>query len=89
MNYVTADELQGKSSNKYEAVVVAALRARELNALMKKQRPVVVEDGDEAEEELQEVVAAVKVEGDVREKVTVIALAELIEGKIKFKRGKV
>lgn len=74
MNYVTAEELAGKATNKYEAVVVAALRARQLNRLEKKKKEIeVVEEEEEMEERKKKV------------KVTVIAVNELVDGKITFK----
>lgn len=73
MNYVTAEELAGKAANKYEAVVIAALRARQLNRLEKKRRE---KEGAGEEEESEK----------KREKVTVIAVRELIEEKIRYRR---
>jgi DNA-directed RNA polymerase omega subunit len=73
MNYVTAEELAGRATNKYEAVVVAALRARQLNRLEKKRKEVeVVAEEEETGERKKKV------------KVTVIAMNELVEGKITF-----
>jgi DNA-directed RNA polymerase omega subunit len=73
MNYVTAEELAGRATNKYEAVVVAALRARQLNRLEKKRKEVeVVAEEEETGERKKKV------------KVTVIAVNELVEGKITF-----
>lgn len=80
MNYVSAEELTGKAANKYEAVVVAAMRARQLNLLEKKLREMegvkerLEEEGEGLEEENKKL------------KVTVIALKELVEGKIKFRQ---
>jgi len=73
MNYVTAEELVGKAANKYEAVVIVALRARQLNQLEKKRTEVQVVGEDEETE--------VK-----KEKVTVVAVNELVEGRIHFRR---
>ncbi|KPL18462.1 MAG: hypothetical protein AMJ92_07910 [candidate division Zixibacteria bacterium SM23_81] len=79
MNYVSAEELAGKATNKYEAVVVAAMRARQLNLLEKKLREMEsVKAGEEEEEGLEE--------ENKKLKVTVIALKELVEGKIKFRQ---
>lgn len=74
MDYVTAEELEGKARNKYEAVVVAAMRARQLNVLEKKKQ----EFEGEVEDE--------QMEKEKKEKVTVIALNELVQGKLHFKR---
>jgi DNA-directed RNA polymerase omega subunit len=76
MDYVTAEELIGKARNKYEAVVVAALRARQLNRLEKKMRM-----AETMEEEEGEMVRKKK-----RKKVTVMALQELIGGKINYQQ---
>ncbi len=75
MNFVTAEELMGKAANKYEAVVVAALRARQLNRLDKKmQEARVVPDEEEVGGEPKKI------------KVTVVAMRELIEGKINYRQ---
>ena len=74
MDYVTAEELEGKARNKYEAVVVAALRARQLNLLEKKQQEL---EGEVEDEEM---------EREKKLKVTVIALNELVQGKLHFQR---
>jgi len=80
MNYVSAEELIGKARNKYEAVVVAALRARQLNRLEKKikeTKGVGEEEGEEEEEQERK---------SRRKKVTIMALQELIEGRIGFQQ---
>jgi DNA-directed RNA polymerase omega subunit len=79
MDYVTAEELIGKARNKYEAVVVAALRARQLNRLEKKIR--VAESTGEEEGEEEEMVRKRR-----KKKVTVMALQELIGGKIDYQQ---
>lgn len=82
MDYVTSEELVGKAANKYEAVVVAALRARQLNLLEKKKRE--TQGGAEVVEEREGEEKAK--EKEKKRKVTVIALNELVEGKIKFQK---
>lgn len=77
MNYVTSEELEGKAANKYEAVVIAALRARQLNLLEKKKKEAEAEGEVEGREEERE-------DEKEKRKVTVIAVRELVEGKIKF-----
>jgi DNA-directed RNA polymerase omega subunit len=87
MNYVTSDELIGKVGNKYEAVVVAALRARQLNLLQKKQQELVQEQVQEEEDEeiLDDTVEREPVR-EAMEKVTVLAMRELLGKKIKYHR---
>jgi DNA-directed RNA polymerase omega subunit len=79
MNYMSAEELAGKATNKYEAVVVAAMRARQLNVLEKKLRE--MEGPKEVTDEEGE-----GLEKNKKLKVTVIALKELVGGKIKFRQ---
>ena len=74
MDYVTAEELEGKASNKYEAVVVAALRARQLNILEKKKPEL---EGEVEDEEMEK---------EKKVKVTVIALNELVQDKLHFQK---
>jgi len=87
MNYVTSDEIIGKVSNKYVAVVVAALRARQLNLLEKKQQELNQEQVQEEEaNDGMEEGADKEANREVKEKVTVLAMRELIEQKIKYTR---
>jgi DNA-directed RNA polymerase omega subunit len=86
MKYVTADELIGKATNKYEAVVIAAQRARQLNLLEKRkleltQELAETEEEEPSEEEPQEDREIMR---EVREKVTVLAMKELLEEKIGY-----
>jgi DNA-directed RNA polymerase omega subunit len=85
MNYVTTDELVGKASNKYEAVVVAALRARQLNLLQKKQQELLQEQAPEEEvEEILEEEMERETDREAKEKVTVLAMRELLEEKVNY-----
>ncbi len=87
MNYVTSDELIGKVSNKYVAVVVAALRARQLNLLEKKQQELTQEQAQEEEaDDVMEEGGERETDREVKEKVTVLAMRELIEQKINYTR---
>jgi DNA-directed RNA polymerase omega subunit len=86
MNYVTSDELIGKASNKYEAVVLAALRARQLNLLQKKQQEIAQEQtAEEEEEEILEENMERETDHELREKVTVLAMRELLKKEITYK----
>jgi len=87
MNYVTAEELEGKASNKYEAVVVAALRARQLNEQKRKDKPqpVVESETEQLGESAEEMVLVEENEED-KIKVTVTAMSELIDGRISFEK---
>jgi DNA-directed RNA polymerase omega subunit len=86
MNYVTSDEIIGKAANKYEAVVVAAMRARQLNLLQKKQLEMLqMQPREEEPEEAGEEGGDKQVEGEVRQKVIVLAMRELLSEEIKFR----
>lgn len=65
MESTSIEKLMEKTENRYEAVMVAARRARQINR--------------EKGEELRE---------DEKEKVTIRALRELLEGKVDFKYEK-
>jgi len=67
MESIPVEKLMERTENRYEAVMVAARRARQINR--------------RKEEELSE-------ESGGREKATVRALRELLEGKIDFKYEK-
>jgi len=87
MNYVTSDELIGKVDNKYEAVVVAALRARQLNLLQKKQQEMAQEQAQEEEsEEMIDDGVEREPQREAREKVTVLAMRELLDKNINYQR---
>jgi len=87
MNYVTSDELIGKVDNKYEAVVVAALRARQLNLLQKKQQELAQEQTQvEESEEILDDGAEREPAREAVEKVTVLAMRELLGKKINYHR---
>jgi DNA-directed RNA polymerase omega subunit len=87
MNYVTSDELIGKVANKYEAVVVAALRARQLNLLQKKQQELTQEqvEEDESEDIIEDGVER-EPQREAREKVTVLAMRQLLDKEINYQR---
>jgi len=85
MNYVSVDEIEGRAASKYEAVVVTALRARQLNLLERKRQEMAQElappqEGEEASEEKKIEVPTVP-----RDKVIVLAMRELLDKKIKYK----
>jgi DNA-directed RNA polymerase omega subunit len=87
MNYVTSDELIGKVANKYEAVVVAALRARQLNLVQKKQQELAQDQVQEEEsEDITDEAVERETNHEVREKVTVLAMRELLDKKINYNR---
>lgn len=65
MESTSIEKLMEKTENRYEAVMVAARRARQINR--------------EKDEALRE---------DEKEKVTIRALRELLEGKVDFKYEK-
>jgi len=73
MPYIPLDNLEKLTKNRYEAIIVAAKHARYLNAarLMAFKR---AEEGDDL------------LEVDPR-KITMIALKDLLEGKVKFERA--
>lgn len=73
MNLKSLDNLDSLTGNRYVAVLVAAKRARKLNEKRIKEEEQLVEEE--------------KVE-DSSEKVTVQALEELLQGKIKFEYPK-
>jgi DNA-directed RNA polymerase omega subunit len=86
MNYVTAEELEGKADNKYEAVVVAALRARQLNEQKKKLKPPPAAESEAEPEEGDVELIGVEEDEEDKIKVTVTALSELIDGRISFEK---
>lgn len=72
MGFVPLDELEELTPNRYEAVLIASQRARQLNSVrLAKLEMLTKENAD-------------KIEIDGR-KVTAIALRDCIEGKVKFK----
>jgi len=73
MSLKSLDDLDGLTGNRYVAVLIAAKRARKLNEKRIKEQEQLVEEE--------------KVE-DISEKVTVQALEELLQGKIKFEYPK-
>ena len=72
MPYLSMEELDKVTENRYEAVIIAAQHARFLNA----QRLAQLEQSGEE--------GPVKLE---RRKITMVALKDLIEGKVKFERS--
>lgn len=73
MSFKSLDNLEVLTDNKYAAVLIAAKRARKLN--------------EERLKEQEQLVEEEKVENAL-EKVTVQALEELLQGKIKFEYPK-
>lgn len=72
MAFKSIEQLEKVTDNRYEAVIIAAQRARHLNSkrLAKMQR---AEEG----------VGAFDIDG---RKITMVALEDLIEGRVKFER---
>jgi len=71
MGYERLDEVDGVVGNRYEAVIIAARRARQINADRLAKLELMPENQD--------------IDIDPR-KVTTRAIEELIQGKIKFER---
>jgi DNA-directed RNA polymerase omega subunit len=72
MGFVPLDEIDEFTNNRYEAVLIASQRARQLNAIrMAKLEMLTKENAD-------------KIEIDGR-KVTALALNDCVEGKIRYK----
>ncbi len=72
MGFVPLDSLNDLSTNRYEVVLIAAQRARQLNAIRL------------AKLEMLSAENAEKIDIDGR-KVTFVALKDCIEGKVRFK----
>ncbi len=74
MGFTSLDTLYELTENRYEAVLIAAQRARQLNAvrLAKMEMLVSEEPGD------------IEIDG---RKMTAVALKDCIEGKVKFNRN--
>lgn len=75
MPYTPIDNLEKVTVNRYEAVIVAALRARQINTKRLIKLAAIVEAGGEVEFDM-----------DAR-KITMVALKELMDGKVKFDRA--
>jgi DNA-directed RNA polymerase omega subunit len=75
MPYTPIDNLEKVTVNRYEAVIVAALRARQINTRRLIKLAAIVEAGGEVEFDM-----------DAR-KITMVALKELMDGKVKFDRA--
>jgi DNA-directed RNA polymerase omega subunit len=75
MPYTSIDNLEKVTVNRYEAVIVAALRARQINTRRLIKLAAIVEAGGEVEFDM-----------DAR-KITMVALKELMDGKVKFDRA--
>lgn len=74
MGYVPLDMIDELTENRYEAVLVAAQRARQLNAIRLAKLEMLTSENAES------------IEIDSR-KVTFIALTDCINGKVKFTRN--
>lgn len=72
MPFLPLDELDRVTRNRYEAVIIAAQHARHLNA-RRLRRLEQLEEGGEVDIEAR--------------KITMVALKELIEGKVNFQRS--
>jgi len=75
MGFVPLDELDNITNNRYEAVLMASQRARQLNAIRLAKLEMLNRDN------------ADKIEIDGR-KVTAIALEDCIEGRVRYKTEK-
>lgn len=75
MGFIPLDELDNIANNRYEAVLMASQRARQLNAIRLAKLEMLNRDN------------ADKIEIDGR-KVTAIALEDCIEGRVRYKTEK-
>jgi len=75
MGFIPLDELDNITNNRYEAVLMASQRARQLNAIRLAKLEMLNRDN------------ADKIEIDGR-KVTAIALEDCIEGRVRYKTEK-
>ncbi len=69
MKYTPIDEVDKRTQNRYEAVIVASRRARSINTHRLKLLEMMLEDSE------------VEIDGT---KVTTLALRDVIDGKVKF-----
>jgi len=77
MPYLPLDNLEHLTRNRYEAVIVAAQHARHLNAI----RQAMIARLNEVDEETIE---DLNIDG---RKITMVALKDLLDGKVKFNRA--
>jgi DNA-directed RNA polymerase omega subunit len=74
MPYLPIDDLEKVTVNRYEAVIVAAQHARQLNTKRLAKLAAAVEAGAEVEFDME------------ARKITMVALKDLMDGKVKFDR---
>ena len=74
MPYLPIEDLEKVTVNRYEAVIVAAQHARQLNTKRLAKLAAAVEAGAEVEFDME------------ARKITMVALKDLMEGKVKFDR---
>jgi DNA-directed RNA polymerase omega subunit len=75
MPFTSIENLEKVAQNRYEAVIVAAQRARQLNTKRLAKLAAIIEAGGEVEFDM-----------DAR-KITMVALKDLMDGKVKFNRA--
>jgi DNA-directed RNA polymerase omega subunit len=75
MPYFPIDELEKVTVNRYEAVIVAAQHARQINSKRLAKLNAAIEAGAEVEFDME------------ARKITMVALKDVIEGKVKFNRA--
>ena len=75
MPYFPIDELEKVTVNRYEAVIVAAQHARQINSKRLAKLSAAIEAGAEVEFDME------------ARKITMVALKDVIEGKVKFNRA--
>ena len=74
MGYLPLDSLEQLTPNRYEAVLIAAQRARQLNAVRLAKLEMLSEENAE------------KIDIDGR-KVTFVAISECLDGKVRYRAG--
>mgnify|MGYP006358362039 FL=1 len=75
MPYYPIDDLDKVTVNRYEAVIVAAQHARQINTKRLAKLNAAIEAGAEVEFDME------------ARKITMVALKDLMEGKVKFNRA--
>ncbi len=75
MPYFSIDGLEKVTVNRYEAVIVAAQHARQINSKRLAKLNAAIEAGAEVEFDME------------ARKITMVALKDVIEGKVKFDRA--
>jgi DNA-directed RNA polymerase omega subunit len=74
MPYTPIDDLEKVTVNRYEAVIVAAQHARQINSKRLAKLNAAIEAGAEVEFDME------------ARKITMVALRDLMQGKVKFNR---